>query len=195
MKQFLLILLFISAGVVVKAQQAQKDIEEQFLKYTHLLIEKKFKESTGYVIEDFFTIIPKETLIEVMEKTFNDPNLSFAIDSPKVISISQSKTIKGKQYAKLQYSNIIHMKMNVGQSDAVLPDSAQLEFMTLALQGQFGEDNVKFNKEKNTYSIYAKKDAIAQTTDNKNWKFIVVEEKQLPLLKKIIPKELLEQSQ
>lgn len=73
-------------------------------------------------------------------------------------------------------------------------DDQKLALMTKSFEGKFGEGNVSFDKKTGFFIIKAKKQIIASSTDNnKNWKFITVDNpKMKELLAKIIPAELLD---
>lgn len=61
-----------------------------------------------------------------------------------------------------------------------------------ALRVQFGQDNVSYDELTDTYRIFVIKNVVANSIDMHNWTFLVVEEKQKPILEKFIPKEFLE---
>ncbi len=173
------------------AQDYKKTAEQQFMQYTNLIIKKDFRTAAGFIIEDFYAIIPREQMIKAMETVFNMPDFDYQIDSAKVLKVGNARLIDSAHFLKLQYSNILRMKFG---SDSTLPDSttAENEFLTLTLQSKFGEPNVTYNKASGYYSILSVKDVIAKSKNLTDWKFIVMEEDKMPFLKKIIPKELLE---
>lgn len=173
------------------AQDYKKTAEQQFMQYTNLIIKKDFRAAAGFIIEDFYTLIPREQMIKAMESVFNMPEFDYQIDSAKVLEVGDARLIDSAHFLKLQYSNILRMKFG---SDSSLSDStaAENEFLTLTLQSKFGESNVTYNKVSGYYSILSVKDVIAKSKNLTDWKFIVLEEDKMPFLKKILPKELLE---
>lgn len=182
LKIFLGLLIVFQSGKAF-AQSYKDSIESQFMRYTESLLQKDFSRSTDYMNPGFFKFVPKEQLIKLMSQAFNNPDMDFKIEDPKIVSIGNSKTIAKQSYVKLQYSNFLSMHFKNADN--------QNDLTHKALQGQFGEENVKYNSATNTYKIFVVKDVIANSSDNKNWTFVVVEEKQKPLLEKFIPKELL----
>jgi hypothetical protein len=165
--------------------QAYKDsIGLQFSRYTQSLMQKDFSKSAEYINPDFFKVITKEQLIGALETVFNNPDLDFKIEDPKIISIGNNRNFSKQNFVKLQYSNYLsmHIKNDNNQSAAQT---------TQSLNDQFGADNVKYDPVTNTYKIFLIKNVIANSADNKTWTFVVVEERQKPLLAKFIPKELL----
>ena len=183
-----LFIVFVSfAFSTTLSAQAYKDsIQAQFLRYTNLLIKKDFAKSTEYINPGFFQIIPKPQLIAVLEKAYNNPVLDFNIENPVIVSIGDSKVINGDTFVKMQYSNFL--KMHFKSNDGKVQDTAATK---AALINQFGQNNVSYDTATDIYKIFVVKDVIANTTDKQNWTFVVVEEKQKPILEKFIPKELL----
>ncbi|HTG55181.1 MAG TPA: hypothetical protein VL943_02845 [Niabella sp.] len=173
------------------AQDYKKNAEQQFMRYTNLIIKKEFRKAADFIIEDFYTLIPREQMIAAMETVFNMSQFDYQIDSAKVLKVGDARLIDSAHFLKLQYSNILRMKFG---SDSTLSDStaAENEFLTLTLQSKFGEPNVTYDKASGYYTILSVKDVIAKSKNLTDWKFIVLEEDKMPFLKKILPKELLE---
>ena len=65
------------------------------------------------------------------------------------------------------------------------------QLLLQSLQKEFGAGNVSFNQQTGYYQIITYKDAVASSTDLNKWKFAVIEEKQLPILRQFIPAEIL----
>ncbi len=173
------------------AQDYKKTAEQQFMHYTNLIIKKDFRKAADFIIEDFYTLIPREQMITAMETIFNMPEFDYQIDSARVLEVGEARLIDSAHFLKLQYSNILRMKFGTDstQTDSAL---AENEFLTLTLQSKFGEPNVTYNKATGYYTIRSIKDVIAKSQNLNEWKFIVMEEDKMPFLKKIVPKELLE---
>ncbi len=196
MRHLALIALLIITSFTGYSQQYKKTIEKQFLTYTNHLIEKDFKGACNYIIEDFFKIIPRDQLVLMMEKTFNNPDIEFAIDSPKIIKIEDSRKFNANDYARLQYSNLLRMKFVIPAEDGE-PVSQEEKEMTTSLtkanlEKTFGDQNVRYDAATGYFTIFSIKDVVATSADGEKWKFVVVEEKQKPILSKFLPKEMLQ---
>lgn len=185
LRSVVLWLAFLCAGNI-HAQAYKDSVRLQFLRYTDLLIKKDFRKSTDYMNADSLKIFPKEQLVVIMEKTYNNPQISFSIEHPTILSIADNKLISGKNYVRLQYSN--YLKLHFASHPEKKPDTAATK---KALETQFGQDNVKYDGKTDTYRILVIKNAIADSKDKLRWTFVIVEEKQKPILEKFIPKELL----
>lgn len=196
MRHLALIALLIITSFTSYSQQYKKTIEKQFLTYTNHLIEKDFKGACNYIIEDFFKIIPKDQLVLMMEKTFNNPDIEFAIDSPKIIKIEDSRKFNANDYARLQYSNLLRMKFVIPAEDGETVSEEEKEMTTSLtkanLEKTFGDSNVRYDAATGYFTIFSIKDVVATSADGEKWKFVVVEEKQKPILSKFLPKEMLQ---
>ncbi|KIC89638.1 hypothetical protein [Flavihumibacter sp. ZG627] len=195
MRRLTLIALLIITSFTGYSQQYKKTIEKQFLTYTNHLIEKDFKGACNYIIEDFFKIIPRDQLVLMMEKTFNNPDIEFAIDSPKIIKIEDSRKFNANDYARLQYSNLLRMKFIIPKEDGETVSEEEKEMTTSLtkanLEKTFGDSNVRYDAATGYFTIFSIKDVVATSADGEKWKFVVVEEKQKPILSKFLPKEML----
>ncbi len=184
MKQILLSSVLLLFGIFLEAQDYKDQIRIDFGRYVYHLTKKEFPQSMDYMNPDFLKIVPKDKLVEVMEKTFNDPDLEIELDSTEIISIDDKVLIKGENFAKLKYTNVLRMKFKgekAVDTDAVLEN----------LKAQFGDENVRYDSVSGFFNIRVFKDVVANSKDPKRWTFVVVEERQKPILAKLLPAEML----
>ena len=186
MFRLILISLLVAFSNILFAQSYKDSIEVQFLHYTDFLVKKDFAKSADYINPGFFKIIPKAQLITVIEKTYNNPALDFNIEKLAIVSIGDMKIIDNHNFVKLQYSN--YLSIHFKNDDEKKQDTALTK---KALQVQFGQDNVTYDTSTDTYKVFVIKNVIANSIDSRNWTFVVIEDKQKPILEKFIPKELL----
>lgn len=190
--RILFLFIFSTIGCTcITAQNYKKAVEQQFMHYTNLVIKKDFRTAANFIIEDLYTLVPREQMITAMESIFSMPEFDYHIDSAKVLQVGDARLIDSAHFVKLQYSNLLRMRFGTDstQTDSTLKEN---ELLTLTLQSKFGEPNVTYNKNTGYYTIHSVKDVIAKSKDLKDWKFIVMEDDKMPFLKKIVPKELLE---
>jgi hypothetical protein len=171
------------------AQDSKQDIQRDFINYSKLISENKIDQALEYVNPKLFTLIPRDQMKSLLEAVYKMPNIEYKISIPKIINFSESKNIDNISYVKLETISPIEMKFK----DIELDDQ-KLAGMTKSFEAKFGEGNVSFDKKTGFFIIKAKKQIIASSTDNnKNWKFITIDNpKMKSLLAKIIPVELLE---
>lgn len=178
-------LLYISFSVLVFSQNIQADIESQFRDYNYLIESKNFSKALDvYGNEDFLKLYPKEQIVEVMNQMFNSKDFEFKIYKPEDIVVS-TEIIEEKNisYVKLRYKQNLDMKFNM---EGVKP-----EVLLPALQAEFGKGQVTYNESAGFFEIRSVKDAVANSSDLKNWKFTVIEKKQIPILMQFIPESIL----
>ncbi|KIA88327.1 hypothetical protein [Kaistella jeonii] len=181
------IFLFLSLILCVPffAQNMKAEIENQFRNYNNLIIEKNFEKALQlYGNEDFLKLFSKEQLVEKMNAMFNSPEIDFHFVTPENIVVSD-KIIdqKEKKFVKIDFKQKLEMKFN--EADLNKDD------LLSALQKSFGNEHVKYNDKTGYFLIDTDKTAVANSTDLKNWKFTVLEKKQIPVLIGFIPEQFL----
>lgn len=167
------------------SQNIQSDIESQFRDYCTLIENKNFDKALDiYGNEDFLKIFPKEQIIDLMNQMFNSKDFDFKIHQPKEIMVS-NEIIKDKNnsFVKLSYKQNLEMKFN-------MPGLKSGQLLS-ALQAEFGYGQVDYNESTDVFEVRTIKEAIANSSDLKNWKFTVIEKKQIPILKQFIPESFL----
>jgi hypothetical protein len=167
-------------------QTYKNDVKAQFLEYTELLMNKEYAKSIEYLNPAFFKVIPKAQLLKVMEQLYNNPEFDFELERPTLESVQDKKTIEGNDYVKFGYAN--YLKMRFKSEDGKASDTTMIKN---ALEQQFGQGHVSYDLQTGFYRVLVYKKVIANSADNKKWTFVVIEEKQKPILEKILPKELL----
>lgn len=185
MKKSFLIIFFCLFSVLSFAQNYAAAIENQFRDYNNLIAEKKFESALDlYGNEDFLKLFQKKDLIQLMDQMFNSPDVKFKIYPPEEVVVSDNLVeSNGKKYMRLSYKQNLDMKFE----DKMVESQLLLQ----SLQKEFGAGNVSFNQQTGYYQIITYKDAVASSTDLNKWKFAVIEEKQLPILRQFIPAEIL----
>jgi len=192
MKAKLLLVLFLFVTTLVVAQDGKKEIEVQFMNYMNAIMSKDFNKSMDYAPDELFEIMPRDQFISVMEKVFNDPQIEMHIKDPKVLSVGEVEEIKGKHYAFMTYSNVLTMKFNNSDAESDEEKKMRVEIIKQTFAQAMGEGKVKYNEQTEIFDIYSEKDVYAISKDGKtDWRFIVLEEKQKPVLDKFLPKQLI----
>lgn len=179
----------------LNAFSQEKEIRSGFNDYINTIISGDYEKSVNFIAEEFFEIVPKEQMVLLMEKTFNNPEMEFEMKDVKILDVGEVAEINGKYYAPLTHSNIIRMKFLNSDEEEETEDQYKLR-MTLTKQSfdqMFGAGNVKYEEETGFYEIYAEKQVYAISKNGQTgWKFIVIEKQQIPILKKVLPKQILD---
>lgn len=177
---------FLLLVITSEAQDYKDQIRADFTKYVTHLAQKEFPQSMDYMNPAFLKVVPKDKLIEVMEKTFNNPEIEIELDSTEIMSVDDKKLIKGENFAKLKYTNLLRMKFNAEGKEKINTDETFAN-----LKEQFGEENVRFDKTSEFFTIRVYKNVVANSKDLQRWTFVVVEERQKSILVKFLPEEML----
>lgn len=184
--------LFVSALTA----SAQENLKTDFQAYTNLLVKKDFDKALDYMNDGMFKIVPKTQLIEILEQTFNNPQIDIDMSATPVLSdFSEVKTIGGQHYVKFKNLSVIKMRFNMIDDSLKTAEEnkTMLESVKQALVTQFGSENVSYDEKTKFFTLKANKPVIASSADKKKWRFTTVDsDAQKPLLEQFIPKELLD---
>ncbi len=174
----------------------ETNLRDDFDQYIGFIMDKDFNTCTKFMPEKIFNLIPKDKLVTMMNKTMNDPSVSYEMFAPKVTDLGQIQKIDGNHYAILKYS----MKMNIKYHWDKMPDydekdgAPDNETILIALKAQFGKDNVTYNEATSFFNVMSyKKVAAISKNGNTDWKFAVLDPQQIQLAKMILPTKIIEE--
>ncbi|WP_299124029.1 hypothetical protein [uncultured Winogradskyella sp.] len=199
-KSILVVLLVLTYNV--EAQTDNKAIKTDFAVYLEAIKSKDFETSLDYLVEEVFDIIPRETMLVVMDQTFNTEGIEFTFGDFNIDTIQKPIKIDSTSYVILNYTSNMSIRFVSAEDEeaddeeeATEEDEKMMRMMTqAALEQQFGKENVSYNRSTNFFDITAVKKAVAVKKDgNKQWKFLVVEKGKPFLLKAILPNSILEE--
>lgn len=185
MKQIIVFMLLM-VSISVKGQSHKQAVTSQFLAYYELLREKKFEQSAEYMNPDIFKIIPKDQLIAAMATVYSTPGMDIETDAATMKDVGPLVKKNNMSYAVLRYGSVIRIRMT-----GDMANSTDSSILRKSFENQFGKENVRYDPQTGFFSIYADKKAVGNSTDGKKWTFVVVEPRQMEMLKKFIPEELL----
>ncbi len=195
MKKPLLLILFLNILAFSSSAQVYKvNIEKNFDTYYSLIAKGEFEQSTEYVPDDFFKIIPKQQMVALMKQLLSSKEFEFKVMTGKIKSIKAPKLINGKHYALFNYESGMSMKFNGMDTLGIKEKSEKLNLLSQSLKIKFGEDHVKLDDQTNTFLIYTVKKSCAISLDGlTNWKFVNIENGQKGILLKILPAEIIDE--
>ncbi|GGZ94807.1 hypothetical protein [Algibacter mikhailovii] len=192
-KKPILTFLFLTICTIGIAQDYKENIKSEFTEYLNSLINMEFEKSFEYITPEFFEIVPKSQMLQLMEQTFNNPTMVIEIKNPKILTIRNSEIIENKYYSLLTYSNQMNFKMNSEEEETEDEKTMRINLMKLSFQQNFGAENVVYNEKTEFFEIYSEKDVYGISINGEtNWKFLVLEKDSKIILDKILPKELAE---
>ncbi|MFD0964355.1 hypothetical protein [Pseudofulvibacter geojedonensis] len=192
-KRTLLTILFLIICTNGIAQKYKKNIKSEFTEYLNSLINMDFEKSFEYITPEFFEIVPKSQMLQLMEQTFNNPAVVIEIKNPKILTINDSKKIENKYYSLLTYSNQMNFRMKSEEEETEDEKTMRINLTKLSFEQNFGSENVKYNEKTEFFEIYSEKDVYGISVNGEtNWKFLVLEKDSKIILTKLLPKELAE---
>ena len=183
------ILIFTTVSIISCAQNGNKEIENQFIGFTNDFINKNYDSYLKKMNQTFFEKIKKEDFVTMMKSSYENPMFSIKSEPVIIKSISNIEKIKDNYYAEISYSSNIDFELNDNLSEEQKKTLNQkfLESFNLV----YGEKNVK-NVKVGKIEIVAHKKAIANSNNNKDWYFLIMEKRYYEYVKDFYPKEIID---
>lgn len=188
MKKLLFPLLFIFSFTV----SAQDDLRKTLDEFLALSEAKDSERIMDYMYPGFFTLFPRQKMVETMDKAFNDPSFEIRLLDSKILNISPAKTIDTVTYCVVDYQVVMTLKFQESE-DNPLPDEETVQMTRTMFEQLYGKENISYSTEEMKFRIRVENKMLALKTPGlDSWKVLGVEENLKPLMKKIIPEKILE---
>ena len=183
------ILIFTTVSIISCAQNGNKEIENQFIGFTNDFINKNYDSYLKKMNQTFFEKIKKEDFVAMMKSSYENPMFSIKSEPVIIKSISNIEKIEDNYYAEISYSSNIDFELNDNLSEEQKKTLNQkfLESFNLV----YGEKNVK-NVKVGKIEIVAHKKAIANSNNNKDLYFLIMEKRYYESVKDFYPKEIID---
>lgn len=183
-----------------KTTDSNKEIATTFRAFFEATEAKDAKKLMEYIYPKLFEFVPKEVLLQAMEKAFQDNEIIMSIQNSKVSHISNEITIDQIKYAIISYSFVMGMETNERKKDNPDDEASDNDFSALKMTSeilaeQYGKKNVFYNKEEEKIKVNVVTKAIAiKENDATGWTFIEYKPSQVTVLEQMIPKEIIEKA-
>ena len=183
------ILIFTTVSIISCAQNGNKEIENQFIGFTNDFINKNYDSYLKKMNQTFFEKIKKEDFVTMMKSSYENPRFSIKSEPVIIKSISNIEKIEDNYYAEISYSSNIDFELddNLSEEQKKTLNQKFLESFNLV----YGEKNVK-NVKVGKIEIVAHKKAIANSNNNKDWYFLIMEKRYYEYVKDFYPKEIID---
>ena len=183
------ILIFSTVSIISCAQNGNKEIENQFIGFTNDFINKNYDSYLKKMNQTFFEKIKKEDFVAMMKSSYENPMFSIKSEPVIIKSISNIEKIEDNYYAEISYSSNIDFELNdnLSEDQKNILNQKFLESFNLV----YGEKNVK-NVKVGKIEIVAHKKAIANSNNNKDWYFLIMEKRYYESVKDFYPKEIID---
>lgn len=141
-----------------------------------------------YTYPKLFEIVPRKDLLKAMEDGFDNEEVKVQLDSLKVDSLYPIFNIGKDSYAKVQYSMLMLMNYNPGDST----NNEENDRILQSLAAAYGEEKVSLDAATGTIRIHVSSPMVAIVDKYaKEWSFVNLKEND-PMTDKLFSKELLE---
>lgn len=190
MKKILSFCFILLTFVSMNAQSIQQNIKRDYIAYTQFVLEKKFDQALEYTNPKIFEFYTREQFKTAIEAIFTTPGLELKLFLPNTFEIGEAKHIDKIDYVKMNVVSLFEMKIT--EMDFYNEEEETIEYVVSALEEEYGEGNIVFDKKTQYFKITDNSEVVASSLDNKmTWKFLVIQPNLKPVLEKIIPKEFL----
>lgn len=181
----------ISFFLVVFTGFSQSDtaLNKRLGEYIRLNKELNFEELMEYIHPGLFKLAPKEQLIDVFKKVYDNDEVKISIDNLENRSISDLYALNGVQYRKVDYYMVMLMKF---KEEGKTLDSSFVNRMTTSLQTALPQKKINFDALNNQFIIKGT-DVLIAIKDNpkSNWFFLGYDAGN-EMIKQLLPRELIE---
>lgn len=193
--------LFVTLFIIGAYGQSDKDeVKSTFHDYFNTVMQQENEKTLGYIYPKLFDIIPKEKMLDIMNKTKADTSTRVALAEPAITSISETTKIEETAYVVIQYT----FKMTMTFPKAPEPDEEEevdsepeensdpIDFTFEMLKEKYGEKNVKIDRENSTLEAKASNEMFGiHDPAYSGWKFLEKKDSMKPILEKLLPKKVL----
>jgi len=187
-KSFLLLFLMVSvfAFSQAKANPEEDAIKKSLVYFINSIKDKKIEQGVSCIYPKFFTVVPRDQMIQLLNMTYNNPFMKIDMSEVKVGNNGKPQQIGGEYFSIVPYS--MKLKCNVGSMN----DEMKKKINGL-LVSKYGKNNVKSSAGEGSFLINAGMRACAVSRDRKTWKFVILEKEYKPQLVKVLPKQILDE--
>lgn len=185
-----LLILLLAAPIILSttafAQNHKGDISKTLKEYYDAVEKQEINRLLDYMPPEFFQAIPRETLVEAMEKTYNDPTLGMSISDYKLLNTADIVKVDKRLYSKITCEFTLSMNPTAPELDN--PDARA--YLQQQFELKYGKDKVKANAETGAIDIRATSDSYAiKDPEWDGWKFMEDQAGQEEIIEMIVPEE------
>ncbi|MCJ7935796.1 MAG: hypothetical protein MUW56_19755 [Chryseobacterium sp.] len=167
----------------------ESEVKTDFTTFFENIKEKDIDNAVNFIYPKYLAAITREQMFKILNLSYNNPAFMTDIQRFKVDQVEKPELI-GKEYFSVTHYSFT-MKFKVDWK--VIHDAELVkEKMNEAVISSYGKDNVTYFNNGDYYIINAHKKACAVSTDQKDWKFLIIEKEYRPELVNILPEKILE---
>lgn len=183
--RIVLILLLLPLFSLPARAQEDPELTTRFEKLMKATRQLEIPTILDYTYPKLFTLVPRETMVTIMEQSFDSEELGVTLDSLAVHKVFPIFSLGEGKYAKLLHTMVMRMKMKQEKTDEELAQVLE------GLQEKFGKENVRYEKKENTIVVFKLAVVVAiKDSYSREWTFINYIEDE-PLADMLFSKELI----
>lgn len=176
-------ILAIGLSVAAIAQNPHEAaIRQTLIDYIDISNEQDFEGIVDMMYPKLFDLAPKELIAQQMRSSFEEAGMSMYIDSINILNISAPFEYKGESFQLIDY--LMEMDMAF---DTTGKDESFWGMMQLAMQAQFGEENVSLNPDRSIHVKGERSMFMILLDDQKTWTLLENRAGQEEMLKNFFP--------
>jgi len=188
------LLIFALTTMIIIGTNGQSDIEVKttFHDYFTTVMQQENEKTLDYIYPKLFDLIPKDRMLEMMNKTKADTTTRVSLVSPSVTRISEVTKVGGTDYVLIQYTFQMTMTFTLAKNEDGEEETEPFDFTAEVLKEKYGKKNVTEDRENNTLKANVSNEMFAiRDPAYTGWKFLEKKENMQPILSKLLPKEVL----
>lgn len=188
-KLITILLLFLACTTVARAQSGEETaIRQRLDEYFKATEAKDWNKVVDMVYPKLFDLVEKKDMVQLFADMEGN-GMVFQMKDFKVHDISEPVTHEGERFALVGYS----AGMNIRFTSAAYRDSSMVETLQSSFAATYGDENVSYNKEDNSFDIQANKSMFAIAPEGSaEWAFMENNPGQEGLLGALIPEAIRE---
>lgn len=178
-----LTLLFFILGLSARGQADAGAIQGRLHEYFKATEAKDWNKVVDMVYPKLFTLVEKEAMVQLFADMEGN-GMEFQMKDFQVHKISETVAHEGERFALVGYS----AGMNIRFTSAAYQDSSMVSILQASFAATYGDGNVRYNKEDNSFDIQAEKTMFAIAPEGSGeWAFMENNPGQEGLLGALIP--------
>jgi len=140
----LLTLLFVQ---FILLGQKDSSLERRLAEFMHVNDEMELDKILDYTYPKLYTIVPRDQMLEVLQNTFENENMSIHLDSLQINTIHPVFKLENGSYAKVIYSMNMFMAFKNDREDSLTDEKRKErdDFMLSSFSEQYGAGNVSID--------------------------------------------------
>ncbi|MCU7613538.1 hypothetical protein N0B16_03730 [Chryseobacterium sp. GMJ5] len=160
-------------------------IKKTLTYFVNSIKSKKIDQAVNCIYPKFFTVVPKDQMIQILTMTYNNPFMKIEIQDLQFGSVEKPEFINGEYFSIITYYT--KLKCDVSSLDDNMKKKIEG-----AITKKYGKSRVQYSKNEDTYLVNANMTACAVSKDRKTWKLVILEKESKSKLMKVLPKKILD---